>query len=46
MLLVKLITRLVDFVNYIYRYFSSMIFLIKLRDTAVLILIRYTYSPD
>ena len=51
MLLVKIITRRVNLINYIYKYFemqNTMIFVVRLRDTAVLILIvmliRYTDS--
>ena len=51
MLLVKIITRRVNLINYIYKYFemqNTMIFVVRLRDTAILILIvmliRYTDS--
>ena len=51
MLLVKIITRRVNLINYIYKYFemqNTMIFVVRLRGTAVLILIvmliRYTDS--
>ena len=51
MLLVKIITRRINLINYIYKYFemqNTMIFVVRLRDTAVLILIvmliRYTDS--
>ena len=51
MLLVKIITRRINLINYIYKYFemqNTMIFVVRLRGTAVLILIvmliRYTDS--